>query len=135
MNLGKVVEAYLEKSKIIFKETEKLSLESDKFNGTQRNKKLKEAKRNLTTYYSWLQELDKEYTGDLLIPGTPNNMFIFSVVERARNVFMSSLNGYEKSLANIEANINFRKTTFIAIIALIVSMVGSLAAVVTIVAA
>ncbi|HAS8371842.1 TPA: hypothetical protein I7742_22650, partial [Vibrio vulnificus] len=92
------------------------------------NKKLIEAKAQLSIFYSWLREFDAAYSGDFMLHGTIHELTMLngnlSIVERARNMFVSSLDSYEKAIANIESSTNFKLTTSIALLALLVAVLG-----------
>ncbi len=48
-----------------------------------------------------------------------------SMVTEARAIYVSNLSNYEKEISNVANNINFKITTTIAVVALIVSMLGA----------
>ena len=126
MNLDEVHNSYLEKSKLINNATENLSSDSYGLIEIFRKKKLKDGKEKLKLYYSWLQEYDDVYAGELVLFDTNTQVYLanLSIVERARNVFTSSLRGYEKALSNIEASTNFHLTTTIALASFAIAVLG-----------
>ncbi|EHR7861147.1 TPA: hypothetical protein NJ344_004635 [Vibrio parahaemolyticus] len=119
---------YITKSKDILDATEMLSKQSYGFKEVFTNDKLKKAKEKLPEYYNWLRKYDEAYTSLLSMEGALPDLNMrnakVSIMERARNVYVLSLQGYEKELANIEASTNFKLSTGIALIAVLVSLVG-----------
>ncbi|TOM78871.1 hypothetical protein [Vibrio parahaemolyticus] len=119
---------YITKSKDILDATEMLSKQSYGFKEVFTNDKLKKAKEKLPDYYNWLRKYDEAYTSLLSMEGALPDLNMrnakVSIMERARNVYVLSLQGYEKELANIEASTNFKLSTGIALIAVLVSLVG-----------
>ncbi|MEZ9233830.1 hypothetical protein AB4259_22520 [Vibrio amylolyticus] len=119
---------YITKSKDILDATEMLSKQSYGFKEIFSNEQLKKAKVKLPEYYSWLREYDDAYTSLLNMEGALPDLNMrnakVSIMERARNVYVLSLQGYEKELANIESSTNFKLSTGIALIAVLVSLVG-----------
>ncbi|HAS6327681.1 hypothetical protein ABRZ80_22625 [Vibrio vulnificus] len=119
---------YITKSKDILDATEILSKQSYGFKEIFSNEQLKKAKAKLPEYYSWLREYDDAYTSLLSMEGALPDLNMrnakVSIMERARNVYVLSLQGYEKELANIESSTNFKLSTGIALIAVLVSLVG-----------
>ncbi len=128
MNLDEAKKGYLEKSLDILNATESLSKDSYGILEIFTNTKLNDAKAQLSTYYSWLKEFDEAYSGDFMLHGHISDITRLngnlSIVERARNMFVSSLDSYEKALANIESATNFKLTTSIALLALFVAALG-----------
>ncbi|AIL70748.1 hypothetical protein VV93_v1c16600 [Vibrio vulnificus] len=128
MNIDEATKGYLAKSVYILNATEALS--KDKYGLVEifTNKKLIEAKAQLPIFYSWLREFDAAYSGDFMLHGTIHELTMLngnlSIVERARNMFVSSLDSYEKAIANIESSTNFKLTTSIALLALLVAVLG-----------
>ncbi len=128
MTLEEAKNSYIESSRTIFDATERLSSESYGIAEIFSKTKLKQGKAKLKGYYAWLKEYDEAYTENLTLGGTIGDLNMknakLSVVERSRSVFLSSLNGYEKELSNIEASTNFKLSTGIAIVAIVISMFG-----------
>ena len=89
--------------------------------------KLSKYKNKLGEYYTWLRECDDVYSASLAPSTNVNDARLqqstLDVVEKARAMFIFSLNSYEKELSNVEGNMNFRLTTSIAILAIIISIV------------
>ena len=119
---------YITRSTQILDATEELSKQSYGLKEVFTNNQIKKAKAKLPEYYSWLKEYDEAYTSLLNMDGAISDLNMrnakVSIMERARNVYVSSLQGYEKELANIEASTNFKLSTGIALIAVLVSVVG-----------
>ncbi|HCE4574290.1 hypothetical protein P3719_23295 [Vibrio parahaemolyticus] len=128
MNLDEAKNGYLAKSIEILNATESLSKDKYGIFEIFTNKKLNDAKEQLSIYYSWLREFDATYSGEFMLHGTIPDITMLngnlSIVERSRSMFVSSLNSYEKALANIESSTNFKLTTSIALIALLVAVLG-----------
>ncbi|OCH41420.1 hypothetical protein [Aliivibrio fischeri] len=117
---------YITRSKDILKATEILSKQTYGIREVFTSKQLKKAKSELSKYYEWLKVYDEAYIDLLKLDGAlPDlNMRVakVSIMECARNIFISSLQGYEKELSNIEASTNFKLTTGIALFAVLVSV-------------
>ncbi|HHX8306438.1 TPA: hypothetical protein ACVOZG_004589 [Vibrio diabolicus] len=119
---------YITRSTEILDATEALSKQSYGLTEVFTNDQLKKAKAKLPEYYRWLKEFDEAYTSLLNMDGAISDLNMrnakVSIMERAINVYVSSLQGYEKELANIEASTNFKLSTGIALLAVLVSVVG-----------
>ena len=119
---------YITRSKDILDATETLSKQSYGLKEIFTNAQLKKAKARLPEYYNWLKECDDSYTSLLNMDGAIPDLNMrnarVSIMERARNVYVLTLQGYERELANIEASTNFKLSTGIALIAVLVSVVG-----------
>ena len=130
MNLEEVKKNYLDKSQEIYKSTKELAKDSYGMREILTNKKQRKAKEKLEIYYSWLNDIDSEYSKQFEIMGSVAEMQMrnghLSVAERARNIFISSLSGYENAIANIEASTNFKITTILAMFAILVSIFGAI---------
>lgn len=128
MTLEDIKNSYIERSQEIFDATEKLSTDSYGFIEVFTQKKLKLGKADLKDYYIWLKEYDEAYTKNLTLNGTIGDLNMknakLNIIERSRAVFLSSLNGYERELSNIEASTNFKLSTGIAITAIVISIAG-----------
>ena len=119
---------YVTRSNQILEATEVLSKQNYGLTEIFTNKQLKQAKANLPQYYEWLKECDEVYTSLLSMNGAIPDLNMknakLSIMERARNIYVLSLQGYEKELANIQASTNFKLSTGIAMIAVLVSVIG-----------
>lgn len=128
MDLLEAKNSYIERSRQIFDTTEKLSKESYGLTEIFTKKKLKIAKGKLSNYYNWLKEYDAAYSENLILEGALYDLNIrnakLKVLESSRLLFLSSLNGYEKELSNIEGSTNFKLSTGIAVAATIISIIG-----------
>lgn len=128
MKLDEAKNGYLSRSLDILNATESLSKDKYGIFENFTNNKLNDAKKQLSLYYSWLREFDAAYSGEFMFHGTIPDITMLngnlSIVERSRSMFVSSLNSYEKALANIESSTNFKLTTSIALLALLVAVLG-----------
>jgi hypothetical protein len=128
MNLGTAKNYYITRSRMIFSATEALSQDHYGMFEVFSSRKLKKAKYRLGEYYVWLEESDAVYTDHLDMSGAISDLNIrnaqLGVVERARDVFLSSLNGYEKELSNIQACTNFKISTCLALFAVVIAIAG-----------
>ncbi|MUI53152.1 hypothetical protein [Aliivibrio fischeri] len=119
---------YITRSNEILDATELLSKQSYGLKEVFTNDHLKKAKAKLPEFYRWLKEYDEAYTSLLSMDGAIPDLNMrnakVSIMERARNIYVLSLQGYEKELANIEASTNFKLSTGIALFAVLVSVVG-----------
>ncbi|HCH3861609.1 TPA: hypothetical protein NKV27_002903, partial [Vibrio parahaemolyticus] len=70
MNLDEAKNGYLAKSIEILNATESLSKDKYRIFEIFTNKKLNDAKEQLSIYYSWLREFDATYSGDFMLHGT-----------------------------------------------------------------
>lgn len=117
---------YITRSRQIIDDTEKLSIDSYGFREIFTRTKLRKHKSRLAQYYDWLREYDEAYSKELSIDVKYEDLKIIQaraeVVRQARELFVSSLSHFESELSNIESSHNFRLTTSIAILALVVSI-------------
>jgi len=128
INLDGTKAYYISKSNQIIEANEKMALDNYGFIEMFTQSKLKGYKNRLREFYEWLRESDEAYAQNMRIPISINEILMVNgqlgIVQNARDLFVSSLNSYEKEVSNIEGNINFRLTTFIAILAIIISVVA-----------
>jgi len=91
-------------------------------------KELKSLKQQIPALLSRLQELDKEYSAKFKTSRAINDLNMLNaqlaIVDKARNMAMSSLSNAEKAYKGTESSLNFRLTTVIAITAIVISIVG-----------
>ncbi|MGX5915104.1 hypothetical protein ACR0ST_10265 [Aliidiomarina sp. Khilg15.8] len=128
LTLEEAKNSYIKRSREIFDETERLSSESYGIAEIFTKSKLMQGKAKLKDYYACLKECDEAYAQFFTLGGAIGDLNMknakLAVVERSRSVFLSSLNGYERELSNIEASTNFKLSTGIAIVAVVISMFG-----------
>ena len=128
MELDTAKNYYITRSKQIIDATESMAKDSYGIIEQFKRNKVTKYKEKLTEYYNWLREYDAVYSAHLSISGTINELQIKQsqaiIVEQARNLFISSLRNYENEISNIENSLNFRLTTGIAIIAMVISVLG-----------
>ena len=124
--MEKLKNNYIKKGQDILSRNESLATESFGFFESFTRTKLKRFKGNIAEYYTNLGALDSYYTSLFKTSGAINDLNMLNaqlqVISKAREMYTSALSAYEKELANIEGSLNFRLTTIIAIVAIIVSV-------------
>lgn len=128
MDLETAKTSYITRSRQVIDANEAMARESYGLVEVFSRTKMNGYKAKLGGYYDWLREYDEAYAETLSIHGTINDLQVkqakAAIAAHARNLFVSSIGNYEKELSNIESSLNFRLTTSIAIIALLVSAIG-----------
>jgi len=129
MDLNTAKNLYITRSRQIINANESMAKDSYGFMEMITKSKLKRHKEKLGDFYAWLRECDEAYSKNISVSGSINDLLMkqakLGIAEKARGVFISSLNSYEKELSNIEGNINFKLTTSMAVLAIVVSAVMS----------
>ena len=86
------------------------------------------AKKQLIDYYTTLGELDDAYSECLQMTGSLNDLMMknakLAIVERSRVIYIDSLDSFQRELSNVETTLNFKISTTMALVALILSSVG-----------
>lgn len=127
MDLEITKNVYIAKSQEIICANEAMARDSYGFREMITKSKLKNYKDKLGAFYGWLREYDEAYAGSISTSGTINDVLMkqaqLGIVEKARGIFILSLNSYEKELANIEGNLNFKLTTYMAVLAIFISII------------
>lgn len=89
---------------------------------------LKSFKAQIPPLLARLQENDANYSGKFKSTGAINDLNMLNaqlaVVDKARNMAMSSLANTESCYKDTESSLNFRLTTVIAITAIVISIAG-----------
>jgi hypothetical protein len=130
---NELIEMYLNGANEVKSSTENLSLCKRKFFHIFTKKPISNSPSDIRKFYSLLKDADSKYS--VLIKVPPNKLqpaygvdgdikllsYRLDIVSNARDVFVSSLSGYEKEVSNIENVLNFRLTTTIAVFAIILS--------------
>lgn len=126
MDLETAKNYYITRSRQIIDANESMARDSYGLLEMIAKTKLNRHKDRLGEFYGWLREYDEAYSENISISGSINEVLMkqgkLGIAEKAREIFISSLNSYEKELSNIEGNINFKLTTSIAVLAIIVSV-------------
>ena len=128
MNLETAKDYYIIGSREIIDANELMAKDSYGVADMITRKKINGYKSKLGNYYDWLREYDEAYSESLSINGTVNDLQMkqtkAAIAGQARSLFVASLRGYESEIRNVEASLNFRLTTSIAIIAIVTSVIG-----------
>lgn len=127
-NLDELRIMYAEKSQMILEATREVATDSYGFLQIFTKTKLSRAKLKLNEYYDWLTKYDEVYSKNLITVGTRADVTVkdlsLKMVDRSRELFISSLRGYENELSNVESSLNFQLTTSIALLAILFSVIG-----------
>ena len=90
------------------------------------SKNIKEYKHAISAQYDKLKLLDNDYYNHFTTQGTINDLKLLNnqldMVARSRDIAITSLVNFEKSIVAHDNNLNFKLTTIIAITALLFSI-------------
>ena len=90
------------------------------------SKNIKEYKHAISAQYDKLKLLDNDYYNYFTTQGTINDLKLLNnqldMVARSRDIAITSLVNFEKSIVAHDNNLNFKLTTIIAITALLFSI-------------
>ncbi|PSV49802.1 hypothetical protein [Photobacterium indicum] len=133
--LNELVSFYFDKAREIKSATERLTSTERTFKDIFTKQQVKQTQEKITTYYKWLNEADDKYLKHLVIKRVtyspaagPTEMerqaAEITVVSKAREMFIQSLSSFEKDITEVESTLNFRLTTTLAVLAIIISALG-----------
>lgn len=126
--LDEVKDSYIAGSQKIVDASEELANDSFGFIEIFSKKKLKIHQGKVSKFYGWLREYDAKFSGRLSTQGGISTMQMrqaqVAIVSEARSLFVSSLSAFERELSDKEQTVNFRLSTTIALVAIVVSVVG-----------
>ena len=138
-NQNELIDFYLEKSDLIKKETEYISSYKRTIVDMFSKKPVNSSRNKVHEFYSWLKFADSEFSRYMVInksnnPGVGVSMGSskeeaqaaqVSIISSARNLFVMSLSAFEAEITNLDNSLNFQITTSIAMLAIIISITGS----------
>lgn len=128
MELSTAKNFYFTRADMLNKKHEELATTAFGFKDVFRRTRVVQFRAALKQYYEWLHEYDSALSENISLEG--ENYELQSRAARAqmtsiaRSVYVSSIESYEKELSNVETALNFRLTTAIAVVALVVSLAG-----------
>ncbi|RJG09742.1 hypothetical protein D3879_16880 [Pseudomonas cavernicola] len=121
-----LIKNYTASASIVLQDNEALAAASSGLREIFSRSVINEHKEKVRNHFQILLKLDEQYTKHLSPQGTINELSMKSaqiqILSQARSMFVGAIKNYESSLTELEGQFQFKVSTTLAIVAILISI-------------